>query len=95
MACKRTQPVHRPCVSSEMKMPGQVEVAEGEKEILQQEAETAVGKLRSEREAMSQQQKRLAQMQHLPPHMQELQQQVKLCTMRFCGTSTCASSVLW
>ncbi|KAK9866494.1 hypothetical protein WJX84_000488 [Apatococcus fuscideae] len=55
----------------------QVEVAEGEKEILQQEAETAVAKLRSEREAMSQQQKRLAQMQHLPSHMQELQQQVQ------------------
>ena len=76
-------------------MLGQVEVAEGEKEILQQEAETAVGKLRSEREVMSQQQKRLAQMQHLPPHMQELQQQVMLCTLRSCGTSARALLVPW
>ncbi len=59
-------------------MSGQVDVAEGEKEVLQQEAEMAVAKMRAEREAMSQQQKHLAQMQHLPSHMQELQQQVPL-----------------
>lgn len=54
----------------------QASVLEGEKEVLQEAAEAAQARLRETRESMAAQIKELSQLQHLPPRLQDMQDQV-------------------
>ena len=63
----------------------QVGLLEGEKAVLEEAATTAQQRLREGREVMAAQNRELGQLQHLPPRLQDMQDQV------MCRRSDCRS----
>ena len=76
----------------------QASVLEGEKEVLQEAAEAAQARLREARESMAAQIKELSQLQHLPPRLQDMQDQVgSMGVSRGClqRPSLCLEGIDW